>query len=179
MRTFVAIEVNNKDVLNSIHKIRTELNIKAKPVELHNMHFTVQFLGEVSEETIGKISDALNSIEFSAFSISFASIGVFPKPNFPRVIWIGTNDGVNELEELAEMIRSKLSDIGFSPDKKFKPHVTIFRVKNKIEDLPSKLEKFSSCSFGKQLISEIKLKKSELTYQGPIYTDLLVVKGKQ
>ena len=176
---FVAIEVNNKDVLNSIHKIQTELNIKAKPVELHNMHFTVQFLGEVSGETIGKISDALNSIEFSAFSISFASIGVFPKPNFPRVIWIGTNDGVNELEELAEMIRSKLSDIGFSPDKKFKPHVTIFRVKNKIEDLPSKLEKFSSCSFGKQLISEIKLKKSELTYQGPIYTDLLVVKGKQ
>ena len=179
MRTFVAIEVNNKDVLNSIHKIQTELNIKAKPVELYNMHFTVQFLGEVSEEMIGKISDALNSIEFSAFSISFASIGVFPKPNFPRVIWIGTNDGVNELEELAEMIRSKLSDIGFSPDKKFKPHVTIFRVKNKIEDLPSKLEKFSSCSFGKQLISEIKLKKSELTYQGPIYTDLLVVKGKQ
>jgi len=177
MRAFVAIEVNNKDVLNSIHKIQAELNIKAKPVELHNMHFTVQFLGEVSEEMIGKISDALNSIEFSAFSISFASIGVFPKPNFPRVIWIGTNDGVNELENLAEMLRFKLSHLGFSPDKKFKPHVTIFRVKNKIEDLSSKLEKFSSCSFGKQLVSEIKLKKSELTYQGPIYTDLLVVKG--
>jgi len=76
------------------------------------------------------------------------------------------------------MIRSKLSDIGFSPDKKFKPHVTIFRVKNKIEDLSSKLEKFSSCSFGKQLVSEIKLKKSELSNQGSIYTDLLVVKGK-
>jgi len=179
MRTFVAIEVSDKDVLNSIHKIQTELNIKAKPVELHNMHFTVQFLGEVSEEMVGKISDALNSIEFSAFSITFASIGVFPNPNSPRVIWIGVTDGINELEKLAEMIRSKLSDIGFSPDKKFKPHVTIFRVKNKIEDLSSKLEKFSSCSFGKQIVSEIKLKKSELTPNGPIYTDLLVVKGKQ
>jgi len=179
MRIFVAIEVSDKDVLNSIHKIQTELNIKAKPVELHNMHFTVQFLGEVSEEMVGKISDALNSIEFSSFSISFASIGVFPNPNSPRVIWIGTDDGVNELEKLAEMIRSKLSHLGFSPDKKFKPHVTIFRVKNKIEDLSSKLEKFSSCSFGKQLVSEIKLKKSELTPNGPIYTDLLVVKGKQ
>jgi len=178
MRTFVAIEVNNKDVLNSIHKIQAELNIKAKPVELHNMHFTVQFLGEVSEKMIGKISDALNSIEFSAFSISFTGIGVFPKPNSPRVIWIGTDDGVSELEKLAEIIRSKLSHLGFSPDKKFKPHVTIFRVKNKIEDLSSKLEKFSSCSFGKQLVSEIKLKKSELTSTGPIYTDLLVVKGK-
>jgi len=179
MRTFVAIEVSDKDVLNSIHKIQTELNIIAKPVELHNMHFTVQFLGEVSEEMIEKISDALNSIEFSAFSISFVSIGVFPKPNFPRVIWIGTDDGINELEKLAEMIRSKLSQLGFSPDKKFKPHVTIFRVKNKIEDMSDKLEKFSSYYFGKQTISEIKLKKSELTPNGPIYTDLLVVKGKQ
>ncbi len=179
MRTFVAIEVNNKDVLNSIHKIQTELNIKAKPVELHNMHFTVQFLGEVSEKMIGKISDALNSIEFSAFSISFTGIGVFPKPNSPRVIWIGTDDGVNELEKLVAMIRSKLSHLGFSPDKKFKPHVTIFRVKNKIEGLPGKLEKFSSYYFGRQTVSEIKLKKSELTPNGPIYTDLLVVKGKQ
>jgi len=179
VRTFIAIEVNDQDVLNSIHKIQTELDIKAKPVELHNMHFTVQFLGEVSKEMIGKISDALNSIEFSAFSITFASIGVFPKPNSPRVIWIGVTDGINELEKLAEMIRSKLSQLGFSPDKKFKPHVTIFRVKNKIEDLSSKLEKFSSYSFGKQSVSEIKLKKSELTPNGPIYTDLLVVKGKQ
>jgi len=179
VRTFIAIEVNDQGVLNSIHKIQTELNIKAKPVELYNMHFTVQFLGEVSDEMIGKISDALNSIEFSAFSISFTSIGVFPKPNFPRVIWIGTNDGVNELEKLAEVIRLKISQLGFSPDKKFKPHVTIFRVKNKIEDMSDKLEKFSSYYFGKQTVSEIKLKKSELTPNGPIYTDLLVVKGKQ
>ena len=179
MRAFVAIEVNDHDVLNSIHKIQTELNIEVKPVELHNMHFTVQFLGEVSEEMVGKISDVLNSIEFSAFSISFANIGVFPKPNFPRVIWIGTNDGVDELEKLAEIIRSKLSLLGFSPDKKFKPHVTIFRVKNKIQGISDKLEKFSSYYFGKQTVSEIKLKKSGLTPNGPIYTDLLVVKGKQ
>ncbi len=179
MRIFIAIEVNDQNVLNSIHKAQSELNIKAKPVELHNMHFTVQFLGEVSEEMIGKISGALDSLEFSPFSISFASIGVFPKPSFPRIIWIGTNDGVNELEKLAEMIRSKLSQLGFRPDKKFKPHVTIFRVKNKIEGISSKLEKFSSYSFGKQVVSEIKLKKSELTPNGPIYTDLLVVKGKQ
>ncbi len=179
MRTFVAIEVNNNNVLDSIQRVQSKLNIKAKPVELHNMHFTVQFLGEISEEVLRKISDVLNGIEFSTFSVTFASIGAFPKPNSPRVIWVGVNDGINKLEKLAETIRSKLSDVGFSPDKKFKPHVTIFRVKNRIEDLPSKLEKFSSYSFGKQEISEIKLKKSELTPNGPIYTDLLVVKGKQ
>ena len=179
MRTFIAIEINDQGVLNSIHKIQTELNIKAKPVELHNMHFTVQFLGEVSEDMIRKISDTLSGIEFSEFSISFASIGVFPNLNSPRVIWIGTNDGVNELEKLSETIRTKLSHLGFSPDKKFKPHVTIFRVKKKIEGISNKLQKFSSCSFGKQVISEVKLKKSELMPNGPIYTDLLIVKGKK
>ena len=179
MRTFVAIEVSDQNVLNSISQVQSELNIKAKPVELHNLHFTVQFLGEISEEMERKISDALNSIEFSIFSISFASIGVFPNPNFPRIIWIGINDGINKLEKLSEMIRLKLSQIGFMPDKKFKAHVTIFRVKNKIENISDRLEKFSPYYFGKQTVSEIKLKKSELTPNGPIYTDLLVVKGKQ
>ena len=96
MRVFVAIEVSDQTVLNSIQKVQSELNIKAKPVELHNMHFTVQFLGEVSEEMVGKISGAFNSLEFSPFSISFTSIGVFPKPSFPRVIWIGENSNTRK-----------------------------------------------------------------------------------
>jgi len=41
------------------------------------------------------------------------------------------------------------------------------------------LEKFSSYSFGNQVVTEIKFKKSELTPNGPVYTDLLVVKGKK
>ena len=179
MRTFVAIEVTDQNILNSISQVQSELNIKAKPVKLHNMHFTVQFLGEVSEEMARKISAALGSLEFSQFPISFVGLGVFPKPSFPRIVWVGTDDGIDELEKLVEMIHSKLSQLGFSPDKKFKPHVTIFRVKNKIEGISSKLEKFSSYSFGKQVISEIKFKKSELTPNGPVYTDLLVVKGKK
>jgi len=179
MRTFVAVEVSNQGVLNSISQVQAELNIKAKPVEIHNMHFTVQFLGEVSEEAVRKISSELSSLEFTPFSVSFMGVGVFPKPRSPRVIWIGTNEGADELEKLAEMIRIKLSQLGFQPDKKFKPHVTIFRVKKKIEGISNKLQKFSSCSFGKQVISEVKLKKSELTPNGPIYTDLLIVKGKK
>ena len=179
MRTFVAIEVSDQGVLNSISQVQAELNIKAKPVEIHNMHFTVQFLGEVSEEMVRKISSELSSLEFTPFSVSFVGVGVFPKSSSPRVIWIGTNVGVGELEKLAEMIRIKLSQLGFQPDKKFKPHVTIFRVKKKIENVSNELQKFSMHSFGKQVISEVKLKKSELTPNGPIYTDLLIVKGKK
>ena len=65
--------------------------------------------------------------------MSFVGVGVFPKPSSPRVIWVGTNEGADELEKLAEMIRIKLSQFGFQPDKKFKPHVTMFRVKKKLK----------------------------------------------
>ena len=100
MRIFVAIEINDKNVLDSISKIQSELKINAKPVKIQNLHFTVQFLGEVSNQMVEKISRELCDLEFTPFSISFSGVGVFPKPNNPRVVWVGTNDGVNELEEL-------------------------------------------------------------------------------
>ena len=179
MRIFVAIEISDQDVLNSINQIQAKLNIQAKPVEVHNMHFTVQFLGEVSEELVKKISSELSSLEFNQFSVSFVGIGAFPRPNSPRIIWVGIDDGIDELEKLAGVIHTKLSQLGFQSDKKFKPHVTIFRIKKKIEDVSAQLQRFSTHSFGKQVISEVKLKKSELTPNGPIYTDLLIVKGKK
>ena len=179
MRIFVAIEINDKNVLDSISKIQSELKINAKPVKIQNLHFTVQFLGEVSDHIVEKISRELCGLEFTPFSISFSGVGVFPKPNNPRVVWVGTNDGISKLEELVVGIQKKLSCFGFSPDKKFKPHVTIFRIKNKIGDITNELEKLSGYYFGKQMISEVKLKKSELTPNGPIYTDLLVVKGRK
>ena len=179
MRIFVAIEINDKNVLDSISKIQSELKINAKPVKIQNLHFTVQFLGEVSDQMVEKISRELSDLEFTPFSISFSGVGVFPKPNNPRVVWVGVNEGVSELEELVVNIQKKLLHFGFSPDKKFKAHVTIFRIKNKIGDITNELEKLSSHYFGKQMISEVKLKKSELTPNGPIYTDLLVVKGRK
>ena len=179
MRIFVAIEINDKNVLDSISKIQSELKINAKPVKIQNLHFTVQFLGEVADQMVEKISRDLCDLEFVPFSISLSGVGVFPKPNNPRVVLVGTSDGINELEELVVNIQKKLLHFGFSPDKKFKPHVTMFRIKNKIGDITNELEKLSRHYFGKQMISEVKLKKSELTPNGPIYTDLLVVKGRK
>ncbi len=39
MRVFVAIEITNKVVINSIRKFQDELEIDAKPVEPQNFHF--------------------------------------------------------------------------------------------------------------------------------------------
>ena len=180
MRSFVAVEIIDKEVIESIREFQSKLNIKAKPVEPHNLHFTLQFLGEISEKTAEKIKKALNTIEFSEFRVNFRGIGAFPKMKFPRVIWIGTDaNGSKALENLAKKVHIVLEPLGFTLDKPFKSHITIFRIKNKIGDISEEMEKFSSIEFGTQQITNIKLKKSVLTPQGPIYSDLEEIKAKK
>ena len=179
MRTFVAIEISNNQVIESIKKVQTEININAKPVEEQNLHFTLQFLGEISDEMLGKITEALNSIDFSGFTVNLRGIGAFPKPKFPRVVWIGTDDlGGEMLVELSKKVVNALEPFDLRPDKPFKPHLTIFRIKKKIGDITKELERRQSTDFGNQEVINIKLKKSELTSNGPIYSDLLEVKAK-
>lgn len=178
MRAFVAVEISDKEVINSITKFQSEINIKAKPVESQNLHFTLQFLGEISEEVSQKIKQALKTIEFSTFKINFKGIGAFPKIKFPRVIWIGTDDvGGNALIDLAKKVENVLLPLGFTSDKPFKSHITIFRIKKKIDDISKELEKFKTYEFGSQEISNIKLKQSVLTPQGPLYSDLEEIKA--
>ena len=179
MRAFVAVEISNDDLINSIAKLQSEINIKAKPIESQHLHFTLQFLGEISEEISQKIKLALKTIEFSTFKVNFKGIGAFPKIKFPRVIWIGTDEiGANALIGLAKKVENVLSPLGFIPDKPFKSHITIFRIKNKVGDISKEMEKFEKLEFGSQEISNIKLKQSVLTPQGPLYSDLEEIKAK-
>ena len=179
MRAFVAVEINKNEVLDSIKKIQLDLDIRAKPVALDNIHFTLLFLGEISEQVLFKVQNTLNSIEFSEFNVIFQTVGAFPKARSPRVVWVGTDgEGGKQLCNLALKVENSLSSLGFRSDKPFRPHVTVFRIKNKIGNISDKLERFNSALFGTQKVSEIKLKRSILTPEGPNYSDLQVIKAK-
>ena len=180
MRIFVAIEISKKEIIKSIQKFQNRIDIEAKPVEPRNFHFTLQFLGEVSEKNIHKIIQSLHTIEFSSFGVVLKGVGAFPKLKFPRVIWIGTDkDGGDMLIELSKKVEKALKPLGFIPDKPFKPHITIFRIKKKVGDITKELRNQEMTDFGIQEISSIKLKKSELTSNGPIYSDLMEIKTQK
>lgn len=177
MRTFVAVEISNSDIINSIEKFQSKMSINAKAVEPKNLHFTLQFLGEISEEISKKIILDLRKIEFTSFKVNLKGVGAFPKPKFPRVIWIGTDDeGGNSLIKLSKEVQNVLEPLGFHQDKPFKPHMTVFRIKKKIGDITEELEKQKTLNFGIQEVSSLKFKKSELTPNGPIYSDVTEIK---
>lgn len=180
MRTFVAAEISNELTLNSIAKLQSDLKIKAKPVSKENMHFTLLFLGEISDDMAQKVMESLRSVSFSPIEMNLVNVGAFPNPKSPRVVWIGIdNDAAKNLIELAVQVEEKLRPLGFKSDKPFKPHLTIFRIKNGTSDISHELNKFRSIEIGHETISELKFKKSILTPTGPIYSDLQVVKAKQ
>ncbi len=178
MRTFVAVEITNQSVLDSIKKLQASIKIDAKAVEMQNMHFTLMFLGEITGDMAQRVHAQLKTIEFTPFDIDFEGVGAFPKPRFPRVVWVGTKGGAEKLVALAKSVEDRLGPLGFYSDKPFKPHITIFRIKNRVGDITDKLAKHADEKFGIQQVNEIKFKKSVLTPRGPVYSDLGAIVAK-
>jgi RNA 2',3'-cyclic 3'-phosphodiesterase len=180
MRTFVAVDICNR---NAIEKLQQDLSNKARwqdygvrPVEKHNLHFTIIFLSEVDEITMGKIKNKLSELYFDPIKITYTSIGGFPSSNLANLIWVGVDeDGKRKLVSLAESVTSKMKEIGFRRDKPFTPHMTIFRVKRGKLRLDKMLSIYNTMTFGEDIIQKLSLKVSTLTRSGPSYSDIFTV----
>ena len=173
VRAFIAIPCP-ADVKEEITGIQKEIKTLGdlKLVEPDNIHLTLRFLGEIDAGTIDKISERLDSLsETGGFEISLKGLGVFPKPSYARVIWVGVENGAERIEELHGKIESELKTLGFSGEKEFSSHFTIARVKSIDKSkLIEILNKNSKREFGSFPADRIELMKSELTPMGPRYS---------
>lgn len=88
----------------------------------------------------------------------------------------GAAPGCPKLQDLAQKVSGVLGPLGYKPDKPFRPHCTIFRIKRRV-DIAKELREMAGRSFGVQRVGSFKLKRSLLTPQGPVYSDLAVVEG--
>ncbi len=175
-RGFIAIDITpTDDILRFLNEINS-VNADIKVVEPQNIHITLKFLGDTPEEKIDQIEQIIiDSVEgISPFSIKLIGTGVFPNKNYIRVVWIGIKD-IEKLVTIAKNIDEKIAKLGFKKEKRgFSAHLTIGRVKTaKNKDvLLKKIENYSDFDFGIQEVKSIKLKKSDLTPKGPIYTTM-------
>ena len=180
MRVFIAVEISNADILKKIQRFQENLQIDVKPTKINQIHFTLQFLGEIDEEKCEKVKDLLRTITFSQFNLSLKEVGGFPNLKNPRISGIGPDkEGAEKLIKITNEIEMKLTSLGFEKNKKFKPHLTIFRVKHKIDDISLQMKEYETIEFGTQIITKIKLKRSILSPKGPEYSDLLEINGNE
>ncbi|WP_258083307.1 RNA 2',3'-cyclic phosphodiesterase [Thermococcus thermotolerans] len=174
MRAFIAIEVSD-EVRDNLMKAQERIGSKAakiKFVERENFHVTLKFLGEIDEVLAEEVKKALAEIakKHKKHRVKVKGIGVFPNPNYVRVIWAGieNDDGI---KAIAKDVEREMRRLGFKKDKDFVAHITIGRVKfvrDKLE-LAMALKELANEDFGEFDVEAIELKKSTLTPKGPIY----------
>ncbi len=147
-----------------------------KLVEPKNIHATIKFLGNISDD---KLSDVKRAIQKAAsvvdpYDAHVEGLGAFPKPHYIRVIWAGVMNAKNETRAIHQQLERELRELGFACDHDFTPHLTLARVRSgqKRDELASRLRELSDVKFGTSRIGAIELKESKLTPEGPIYRTL-------
>jgi RNA 2',3'-cyclic 3'-phosphodiesterase len=176
-RAFIALELSNdiKDQLAIAQQTLRGCKARLTFVDPELIHITVKFLGEVNDKKLQEVMDALARIVFLPYPITTGSITVNNK-NRPHTVWCTMQD-TGESERLFVLIEDMLAPLGFAREtRSFTPHATIARVKSFDPSLFTALGALNAASYGSCRIHSMKLKKSTLLPQGPVYEDLLEVK---
>lgn len=176
MRCFISVDLDRK-LINKVIEVQKDLqnlNLDVKFVEPENLHFTVKFLGNVNENEVNEVKKSLHACleRENAFSINIKGMGYFGRPSRIRTLWLGLNEGEDELAGLMK----KVNDYVKIGERNFSPHLTIGRVKSgkNREVLLKFLNESKGMNIGEMNVNGVKLKSSELTKKGPVYSDLTV-----
>jgi len=178
IRAFIAFDIDSDLMLKrltEVQKILISTGADLKLVEPKNIHVTLRFLGDVSPTGIDAIYEEMKKVAFKAFDIELKGLGAFPNLRYARVVWVGIQEGAQELKSVFDQLEPRLQRLDFRPDPKgFSPHLTIARVKsgrNKTE-LARQIEELTNYECGVIRAEYLRLKKSVLTPKGPIYSTL-------
>lgn len=159
------------------------LNRKNAPhlkwVSWAGLHITLKFCGEITSEQQRTLSlqtgQALSERGQKPFRMSLAGIGMFPNLRNPRVMWIGLEEGMEEIIKLQAIIEDECSKIGLPRENRpFHPHLTLARFrKDRMLPLPFiRSINEDVFSFGSCDITSLIFMRSQLTPGGPVYSSM-------
>ena len=131
MRLFIAILLSDK-IKALIDRSAKEIKIctlKGHLTDIDNYHITLRFLGEVKEESLPYLQNAL--VETAKISTSFDlflnGFGEFKKPD-GSIIWLGIEKNSISLKDLHHNLENELFKAGYPKEpRSFSPHITLIR----------------------------------------------------
>ncbi len=178
LRTFISVTLPKKIV--SISKMLQTTVISKKDnvrwMNPGNIHLTLKFLGHTPFEATDEINEVLKNLVTShtGMELNINGTGCFPKIERPRVLWLGVDGNIDQLQDFVADINIRLEKLGFPLDEdEFIPHITLARIKYPPKDTPD-ISNFINTSYEpiKFNINRIRFMSSELFPNGPIYSIL-------
>jgi 2'-5' RNA ligase len=177
-RLFVAI-----DLPESIRKVLVDLDPCVPGVRWtagDQMHLTLGFFPDTSEQLEMELTHRLETIEFRAFFLPIEGLGTFPPKGHIKIAWIGVGAGHPHLFQLHKRVQEAALSVGIEPDlRPWHPYITLARCRDGSGGALSKFLK-SNGKFAAGLfrVDAFHLFCSELTPAGPIHTCQLSIPAR-
>src|SRR5262245_20237727 len=176
IRTFIAVTASPA-IRQAALKLAAMLGPVAgdvKWVAPENLHWTLQFLGDVEQLEIPGLCSAVSTgaLEIDPFDLEARGAGAFPAPDRPRTLWIGAGAGAQAMVALHDSIQRRLDKLGYrSEHRRFVPHLTLGRAGRDTPPRPlvRELAGLAEYDAGSMLVEEVTVFASKLTPEGPVY----------
>ncbi len=186
IRTFVAV-----DVSGAVQSLADKTIGQLQPIagdyrwsKNENFHLTTNFTGDIHEREVPELCACIKKAcsGFSEFALEFGGLGAFPRPDRPRVLWLGVQEGREELCQLQQALAERLfDDMGFPPDRNdYNPHLTLGRLNHSNGWKPELLNCFSeehaqSAPTATSFVDEVIVYSSYREKSGPTYTPMATI----
>jgi 2'-5' RNA ligase len=180
MRCFIAIDIDKKirSALGGLQRqLRDGVDVKRGDVNWvnpDNIHLTLKFLGEIKDEKAAEVCNIVKDVagRHKSFELDIESVGHFGGRS-PKVLWVGTGRGEENLLELQEDIEKSLASAGWPEEtREFAGHLTLCRVRKPAAGmkLAQVSEDYKDFKLGTMPADSVSVYQSELKPSGPVYT---------
>jgi len=188
MRVFIAIDIDDKirkAIADLQKQIVSKVDVKKgdlKWVEPNNIHLTLKFLGEISDEQVIEVSEIAKTVAqaHQKFNLEIESVGSFGGRS-AKIVWVGAGKGTDALLALQKDLDDLLAQTGYpKEEREFSAHLTLCRVNHPIAGLKigEAIAQFSHLKLGSIAADALCVYQSQLTPAGPNYTLLQSFKLK-
>ena len=198
IRAFLAVELSQQ-LRAELATVKQELKHRIEPEMKRDMriswarpasiHLTLKFLGDMDEQVVDPLQVAVEQAIGSqrAVNVPLERLGAFPRPQSPRVLWVGPSENWErgaEAKRIADIhgaIEQACEDLRFLRETRpFSPHLTLARIKVGERHVGVALAKGGvldrPLSLGSLAMETVVLMKSELNPTGSVYTKLWSVR---
>jgi 2'-5' RNA ligase len=176
IRTFIAVSAS-PELRRAAQQLVALLRPSAgdlKWIAAENLHWTMQFLGDVDELEIPAVCSAVATAtaNVESFELHACGAGAFPAPERPRTLWLGAGRGAQAMCALHSAIQKRLDRLGYrSEQRRFVPHITLGRAgrNERPRSLVRELAGLAEFDGGSMLVDEVTVYSSQLQPEGPFY----------
>ncbi len=180
IRTFCAIDID-PTARKGLTEVRRGIDAggaKIRWVARENLHVTMNFLGDVEEDALKEVCQAVQrgARKVPPFDFSIRGLVLIPPAGRRlRMIWAAVRDPEGQMAKLYGKLSDELEGLGFRRETRpFRPHITLARIKHSrdVSVIRDSAASFAETEFGRQHAEAVTVYSSRLSAGGPQYTPM-------